>query len=617
VCGIGGCVLPSGESPSHATLARMRDALAHRGPDGSGVLVRGNVGLVNTRLAIVEQGERGAQPMTHPAGNWAIAYNGELYNHLELRRELDGPFHGSSDTETALHALARWGPAAIERFRGQFALAALDLEAGRLVLARDRLGIKPLYLASFAGGIWFASELDALLAAGVPRRAALPHLAMAIDFPYSPSRGPGLEGVEALSPGTWRSLDLASTQATEHRYFSPAQAVDPELQGELARRSRRELLAKLDATLRESVESTLLADVPVAVMLSGGLDSSLIAAHLTELRPGSVGFNATLVGPRIDEDGRAASIAARALGMELETVSVEASSWCEGLVAATRHFSGPLVSPSSVVIAQIAARARERDRKVLLTGEGADELFDGYDIHSSALRAFIGGRRYLRRRLGPGGLLMQSRTLSRALAARRGDSRDAAWPRVPAKHDWSFGISRRQAALAAYENHDTTQRELESLLLGDLDSILPPLLQRMDANNMQSSVEARVPMLEAPLVSLAVNMPLEARVTPFSKGLLRESARPRLPKAIIARPKVRGMVFDVSGWIAERARPEFLLDGVLRELFEVESADWLNLVERSEPDRILRLWSAEIWSRSAVNGTPDAAIERELWRAHA
>jgi asparagine synthase (glutamine-hydrolysing) len=594
----------------------MRDAMAHRGPDGSGVLVKGNVGLVNTRLAIVEQGERGAQPMTHPAGKWAIAYNGELYNHLEVRRELDGPFHGSSDTETALHALARWGPAAIERFRGQFALAALDLEAGRLVLARDPLGIKPLYVASFAGGIWFASEIDALLAAGAPRRAAVSHLAMAIDFPYSPSRGAALEGVEALSPGTWRNVDLASTQATEHRYFSPARAVDPELQGELARRPRRDLLAKLDATLRESVESTLLADVPVAVMLSGGLDSSLIAAHLAELRPGSVGFNATLAGPRVDEDGRAATIAARALGMELETVTVEASSWCEGLVAASRRFSGPLVSPSSVVIAQIAALAREHDRKVLLTGEGADELFDGYDIHSSELRAFIGRRRYLRRRLGPGSLLTRSRTLSRALAARRGDSRDTG-PRLPAKHDWSFGTSRRQAASAAYQHHDAPRRELEAKLLGDLDSILPPLLQRMDANNMQSSVEARVPMLEAPLVSLAVNMPLETRVAPFSKGLLRESARPRLPKAIIARPKVRGMVFDVSGWLAERARPQFLLDGVLRQLFEVEGDGWQSLVERSEADRVLRLWSAEIWCRSALEGTPDEAIERELWLTHA
>jgi asparagine synthase (glutamine-hydrolysing) len=616
VCGIGGCVLALGEAPSHTKLARMRDAMAHRGPDGSGVLITENVGLVSTRLAIVEQGERGAQPMTHPAGRWAIAYNGELYNHLELRRELDGPFRGAGDTETALHALARWGPAAIDRFRGQFALAALDLETGRLVLARDGFGIKPLYLANFGGGIWFASELDALLAAGAPRRAALPQLARSIDFPYSPGRATALEGIEALSPGTWRSLDLTSMQATERRYFSPARAVDPELQDELARRPRRRLLAELDAALRASVESTLMADVPVAAMLSGGLDSSLIAAHLAELRPGSIAFSATLAGRRLDADGRAATVAARALELELETVSVDASSWCEGLVAATRHFGGPLVTPSSVVIAQIAARARKRGRKVLLTGEGADELFDGYDIHSITLQAFLGRRRYLRQRLGPGRLPGQSRSLLRALAARRGDS-EALGPRLPVKHEWASEVSRQHAASTAYEHHDSPRRDLEVMLLSDLESILPPLLQRMDAGNMQNSVEARVPMLEAPLVNLAVNLPLEARVAPFSKGLLRESARRRLPRAIVARPKVRGMMFDVRGWLTERARPRFLLDGALRELFGVEAGDWLRLVERSEAERVVRLWSAEIWCRSAVEGTSDDAIGRELWRAHA
>jgi asparagine synthase (glutamine-hydrolysing) len=202
------------------------------------------------------------------------------------------------------------------------------------------------------------------------------------------------------------------------------------------------------------------------------------------------------------------------------------------------------------------------------------------------------------------------------LSARRGGFEEPG-PRLPAEHDWSSEASRRHAASAAYAHNDPTRRELEALMLGDLDSILRPLLQRMDANNMQSSVEARVPMLEARMVNLAVNLPLEARVTPFSKGLLRESARRRLPRAVIARPKVRGMVFDVKDWLAERARPEFLLDGVLRDLFGVESSDWRRLVERTEAERVVRLWSAEIWCRSAVNGSSDAEIERALWRAHA
>ena len=169
MCGIGGCVLSRGARPEHDRLIAMRDALAHRGPDDFGIETIGNVALVHTRLSIVDLSERGHQPMRHPSGRWWLAYNGEIYNHLALRAELNGtPFVGDSDTETLLWALDHWGPAAVSRLTGQFAFAALDVDAGRLLLCRDRFGVKPLYFARFAGGVWFASEPAALVAAGAP-----------------------------------------------------------------------------------------------------------------------------------------------------------------------------------------------------------------------------------------------------------------------------------------------------------------------------------------------------------------------------------------------------------------------------------------------------------------
>src|SRR4051812_49220209 len=171
MCGIAGCVARAGERPSAERLERMVAALGHRGPDGSGIEIAGSVGLGHTRLAIVHPGPAGYQPMVHPDGRWSLTFNGEIFNHATLREELPPvDYRGHSDTETLLHALALWGEDAISRCNGLFAFAALDITERRLLLVRDRFGKKPLYVARHDGSLWFASELRALLAAGIPRR---------------------------------------------------------------------------------------------------------------------------------------------------------------------------------------------------------------------------------------------------------------------------------------------------------------------------------------------------------------------------------------------------------------------------------------------------------------
>jgi asparagine synthase (glutamine-hydrolysing) len=200
----------------------MRDALVHRGPDDAGVEVVGNVGLVQTRLSIVDLSERGHQPMRHPDGEWLLGFNGEIYNHLTLRRELDdATFVGTSDTETLLWALARWGLPVVSRLNGQFAIAALDLRGGRLLLGRDQFGIKPLYLAQTDDGVWFASEPAALIAAGVPAEPVENAWRALRDGSYFDGEATLLDGITRIAPGSWTAISLQDAELSSWRWHTP------------------------------------------------------------------------------------------------------------------------------------------------------------------------------------------------------------------------------------------------------------------------------------------------------------------------------------------------------------------------------------------------------------
>src|SRR3954470_9424638 len=209
MCGIAGCVVAVGGSPDRAALDRMASALRHRGPDDSGVEVVGNAGLVSTRLAIVAPSPAGHEPMRDAGGRWWLSYNGEVFNHLELRRRLGArDWRGGRDTETLVNALAEWGDDAPRRCNGFFAFAGLDTGARRLLLVRDRFGVKPLYWARHGGALWFASEIAALLAAGVPRRLERGALAYALMYGWSSGAATPVEGVRRVLPGTMIEVGL-------------------------------------------------------------------------------------------------------------------------------------------------------------------------------------------------------------------------------------------------------------------------------------------------------------------------------------------------------------------------------------------------------------------------
>jgi asparagine synthase (glutamine-hydrolysing) len=619
MCGIAGCVAPVGEVPDRGALERMGAAIAHRGPDDQGIAVEGNVGLVNRRLAIVDPTAAGHQPMPTRDRRWLLTYNGEVFNHLDLRRELEPvAWQGHSDTETVLEALARWGEAALPRFNGLFGLAALDSERRRLLLARDRWGVKPLYWTRHGGALWFASEMRALFAAGLPRRALPDVVAHAVVHGWANGRATPLAGIERLPPGAALTIDLETLAVAERRWFDPAELIDHARVAALARERRGAHAAMVEQELRAAVTRRLMADVPVGTFLSGGIDSSLVTAFVRDEQPGVVAFNASVTDQPDDDEHPFATRVASHLGVELRTVAMSADTWRADFVEAVRHNEYPLMHESSVPMFQIASLARSGGVKALLSGEGADELFGGY--------GFLHARLYLEylranRRFGTLARLAAAKlrrdgpaALFRARAGQPGEPPPVVPPESSAA-SVEFDRAAVRRADEAYSMHGRERRALEAELLRELSTYLPHLLNRQDKNTMQASIETRVPFLDPSLAALALCLPLEARMEPGRKGVLRDLADRHLPREIARRQK-RGFGFDVRRYIEPAARPEFLVDGALRDLLGVERERWsAATVPARSAAQALRLWSGEVWCRVVLDGQQPDEVDAALWRS--
>jgi asparagine synthase (glutamine-hydrolysing) len=596
MCGIAGCVERPGRRPDRAALERMASALAHRGPDGEGIEIDGNVGLVHRRLAIVDPSEAGRQPMR--GGGWTVTYNGEVFNHLALRERLPGvAWRGGSDTETLVEALAAWGDDVVPELNGLFAFAALQRERGRLLLVRDRLGVKPLYYARHAGAFWFASEQRALLAAGVPARVRADVARHAVIPGWVNGEATPLDGVFRLPPGTLADVDLETLELRPRRWWRPASVVDAGRAASLASLARDEQAEAVEEALRVAVRRRLMADVRVGTLCSGGLDSALITLFAAEARPGVLAVNASIVDqPEVDEGPWARQVAARA-GAELHTVEVTGESFRAGLVRTVEHHEYPLVHPGSVPMVELAALARAQGAKVLLSGEGADELFGGYDWLDPVASRLFAARR------SPFGL---ARAVAGAVRRRRGGGDPP--PGVVA----AFEDAACRDAREAYAHHRGVRRRLETALASDLELYLSHLLNRQDKCTMASSVETRVPFLDPDVIGLALNLPLEARLEPRRKGVLRDVVRRHFGDALAERPKL-GFGFDTRTLIEARADPAFLREGRLREVLDRPPAEWEEGL-RAMPDAwALPVWTAEIWCRLMLEGESRADVEGALW----
>jgi asparagine synthase (glutamine-hydrolysing) len=455
----------------------------------------------------------------------------------------------------------------------------------------------------------------------VPARPRPDVLAHAVGYGWAESPDTPLEGIERVGPGSRLEVDLDRLAIVERRWYEPAEAVDPDRAAALVAAPRERQAAALEQELRGSVQRRLMADVPVGTMCSGGLDSSLVAAFAREAHPRIVAYNASVVDQPAADEGPWAEKVARGLGIELRTARMTGAEWRAGLVAAVAHNEFPLMHESSVPMAMIAALARDDGVKVLLSGEGADELFAGYDfLHPGEYRALLpaGARRRQRLELVRARLSALRRRRGRGLwgGLRRRLERHP--PNRLTRPPVAESVAAHAAAVAgraatAYAHHSGPRAALEAGLLGDLQLYLPHLLNRQDKNTMQESVETRVPFLDPGVVALGLNLPLEARILPLRKGVLRDLGRRHLPRGVAARAKV-GFGFDVRRYLAPAARPEFLAGGVLREVLRFSAEEWSAATAGLAHDQALRVWTAEAWCRLFLEGRSVAEVEGALWR---
>jgi asparagine synthase (glutamine-hydrolysing) len=633
VCGIAGIVnLDPRERVSEERLRRMRDSLRHRGPDGEGLFVEGPVGLGHRRLSIVDLAT-GHQPMANEDKTLWIVYNGEIYNHTVLRRELEARGHRyrtRSDTETILHLYEEEGERCVERLQGMFAFALWDRARKRLFLARDRLGIKPLYVARTATELIFASEIKAILAAGV----IVPELNEAILPEFLATRFvSGAEtffrGVRKLLPG--RTLSWSHDDGfQERRYWALAAEIDD------SPATLKTRAGEVRAALETAVRSHLMSDVPLGLFLSGGIDSSGLAALMAPMASGpirtfAVGFS----DPGANELAYA-RIAARAVGADHREVVVSPDEFFRELPRLVWHEDEPIAFPSSVPLYFVSRLAREHV-KVVLTGEGADELFLGYNRY----RVTAWNERFGRALDGllPGGLRGKvsrivrglpgpiRRYTGRSFLALQPGPRDlfyenfAVFPEEVQRRllrDPGLLLARDPYAFGLRCYAEAGGGSLERMSAADLQTYLVELLMKQDQMSMAASVESRVPFLDHLVVEKVASIPGRFKLQGWrTKAVLREALREIVPRKILTRPKM-GFPVPVAQWLRERFRPlveEFVLGERARHrgLFEPGLLGRLaeeHFAGARHGDHLWLLANLEIWQRIFIDGEAVSDVMR-------
>jgi asparagine synthase (glutamine-hydrolysing) len=601
--------------------------MAHRGPDDDGIYTDGPVGLGMRRLSIVDLAT-GHQPLSNEDGTLWIVFNGEIYNHAALRPQLEARGHiyrTHSDTETIIHLYEEFGDKCVQHLRGMFAFAIWDRRRQSLFIARDRLGIKPLYYQLTAEHIVFGSEIKVILAhPGVDahfQRAALPEY---LAFGYLSGEETFYSGIRKLMPGHWMKIK-SNGQVKAERYWDL-----PITQAESSKGESYYVQTYRDL-LEQAVNSHLMSDVPLGVFLSGGVDSSAVAALMTKIR----GTPVETFSVGYAEDTYSELPYARIVAQHLDSVHHEVllreQDFFDALPHLIWHEDEPIVWPSSVPLFFVAKQARERV-KVVLTGEGADETLAGYTRYSFTLKNAAWDRLY--RSTTPGavrgwirGSIRNStwisatirRKLSHTFLARDGnswasfyfDNFFSAFSEAEQSDLLSPEISSEVTAGAPYQHvldywENSSGEMLQRLLYTDIKTYLVELLMKQDNMSMAASIESRVPFLDHLVVEFATNIPQQLQLGGFAgKRILKKAVEDLLPHSILYRPKL-GFPTPWSRWLAG-PRLDWIQDTLLeprsieRGLFQCSAIQRLFEEHRSgyrdHYDRIWRLLNLELWQR--------------------
>lgn len=614
MCGVVGVLNHDGGAVDPQLLRRMALVLRHRGPDDEGFWTAPGIGLGHRRLSIIDLGGS-AQPMSSVDDRFHISFNGEIFNYVELRRSLDYPFRTRGDTEVVLALYAAEGTAGLTRLRGQFAFAIHDRQENSVVLVRDRLGVLPMYYLREDDRTLFASEVKALHAiAAQPPKLEVEAVREFLLRRAVPAPATLYAGVSKVPPGHVLRIEAGGALHLDPYWTLPGPA-------DVARLSAPQAVEAVDRALRSAVEDALVADVPVGSYLSGGVDSSLIVALASRARGSSAQtspmhtYCAAFGDPRHDETHHARAVS-DLFGTNHHEVPVRARDFEDLWPRLTRSRDAPLSEPADVAVFLLAERARE-DVKVVLSGEGSDELFGGYPKYRFARATAAAGlvpnlvRQPLLSGLQhalPAGQT-RARTALRALSAPTAAARMATWfaPFTLPEIDALMGEPPR-----TYASPPPHRDAADLMARMDLASWLPDnLLERGDRMTMASSVELRPPFLDHRLVELAVRLPTHLKVRRGeTKWLVKQVASRYLPQTITGRRKI-GFKVPLDDWLRVGLRDlsrELLLsrDSLAAQLFDQRQIaallDSHESTRRNEESRIWTLLSLEQWSRTCLAG---------------
>jgi asparagine synthase (glutamine-hydrolysing) len=575
VCGI--CGVAGGDPAGGRELVgRMCAALEHRGPDDEGMAQLDGVTLGMRRLSIIDL-EGGHQPMHNEDSSVWVIQNGEIYNHLELRDVLIASGHTfdtQSDTEVLVHGYEQWGEEMVERLNGMFAFAVLDRRKGVVLLARDRMGIKPMHYAIDGRRLIFASELKAMLRdpalrKGVDAAALDDYLA----YEFVPSPSSIVLGISKLQPAHTLTFAVADGSHRLRRYWSPELGA-----GEMThRRTLDEECEQLRAVLRESVRKELISDVPLGVFLSGGIDSSAVAAMMTQLGGEVKSFSVGFADRSFDESGYARQVAQH-LGTEHHELILEPSMLLDLIPQLPNLLDEPL-GDASIIPTHLLSEFTRRHVKVALGGDGGDELFAGYPTLQAHRLAgyYMKAPRVLREGLVEPvvrRLPVSRNNLSFDFRAKRFVG-GAGYPAAERHQRWmgSFAREERAALLSGETRRQLSANGSRELGFGETDYADPlnqillmdmrlylenDILVKLDRASMMASLEGRVPLLNNDFVEYATHLPLNMKLRGLrSKFLLKRALRGILPDSILNRPK-KGFGIPVADWFRGPLREQLL-----------------------------------------------------------
>jgi asparagine synthase (glutamine-hydrolysing) len=631
MCGINGIALSSrsGNRVDAELLKRMGDVLTHRGPDDEGIFIDDNIGLGHRRLSIVDVAA-GHQPMTNESRSLHITYNGEIYNHLDYRQELIARGHiyqTHCDTEAILHLYAEYGAECVKYLRGMFAFAIWDRARRELFIARDRLGVKPLYyLHTDDGSLYFASEMKAILETD----AVKSKLNYSVFSDYLANHAPSgeetlFEGIKRLLPGhtlTWRD-----GKVTVQKYWDVSfeKAVDKG-------RSDDDYIAEWSDLFTQSVRLRLMADVPLGMFLSGGIDSSAIAAVMSKLVEEPIKTFSVAFAEREANELEYARLVAHTFKTDHHEVIIDANQFFNALPSLIWHEDEPLAHPSSVALYFVSDLA-SKHVKVVLTGEGSDELMAGYARYRKTILNLSVGEHYermvpssirnlvrkqfsgmtgskLRRKLGRTFLNLppdiESIYFDNFAVFSRAAQQQLLAPRTLERMGAIDPYAGVRNALA----HTDAQSLLDQLLYADIKTYLHELLMKQDQMSMAASVESRVPFLDHKLVEFTSSLPERLKLHgSTTKYILRQSMKNILPAEILDRPKM-GFPVPIGSWFRAGKRSildEYVLSdrAMQRGIFNNDFLRALvNQHQRGLANHSERLWplvNLEIWLRQFID----------------